>query len=163
MKCLIVFMSRHGTTRMIVERIAAEIGKNDTTMIDLEVNKIPELDSFDTILIGGSIHFGKVQNEIRKFCILNEKELLKKRIGLFVCSIEEHETKGEFYSAFPARLRNHAIATGMFGGELLLNKMNFIEKFFSKVIYGIKKDHHQLNQAAISTFIEKIRSTPLGR
>ena len=156
MKNLIVFMSRHGTTRKIAHQIAEKLGTELTTLVDLKTDEVPDLKDFDTIMIGGSIHIGQIQKDILEFCVNNKETLLQKRVGLFMCGVETHELKEEFDNAFPEWLRNHAIAHGLFGGELLLEEMHFFEKAMVKGIYGIKKSMHEVDHNAIESFENKM-------
>ena len=149
-------MSRHGTTEKIVQQLCDRLDKSITDVVNLERDPLPDLALYDLILIGGSIHTGRIQKQVRKFCILNEPQLLKKKIGLFICSIETHETDEEFFSAFPARLRKHAIACGKFGGELLVNKMGFVERLYTRIVYGVSENLQQIDKAAIENFIDKL-------
>ncbi len=149
-------MSRHGTTRKIAHQIAQRLGEEKTTVIDLKTDDGPDLDNFDTIMIGGSIHVGQIQKQISEFCIANQNILLQKRVGLFICGMETHEIREEFNNAFPEWLRNHAVAHGLFGGELLLEEMHFFEKAMVKGIYGIKKSVHEVDQNAIESFESKM-------
>ncbi len=156
MKYLIIYMSHHGTTRKIVQQLAENLGEACTTVINLEKENVPDLSPYDTILIGGSIHLGEIQKKIKKFCKEHEPVLLQKRVGLFLSSIETEEISDEFTNAFPENLRNHALAHGFFGGELLLDKMNIFEKYFVKAVYGIRGNLSSLDQKAIDSFEQKI-------
>ena len=156
MKYLIVYMSHHGTTRKVAFQLADDLGIDETTVVDLNSQHVPDLTPFDTIIIGGSIHAGQIQRRISDFCISNRSDLLSKRVGLFICAMESYEMKAEFDTAFPEWLRNHATAHGLFGGELLLDKMNFLEKIIVKSIYGVKTNLHELDQKAIDTFEKAI-------
>src|SRR5688572_3334875 len=151
MNSLIVYMSHHGTTRKVALQLAEHLGKDKTTLIDLNSEVVPDLNLFDTILIGGSIHAGQIQKKISEFCTSHQDILKRKRVGLFMCAMEKHEIKAEFDKAFPEWLRKLAVAHGFFGGELLLEKMNFIERTFVKTIYGIKKSVYDLNHEAIES------------
>ncbi len=53
---------------------------------------------------------------------------MQKRVGLSMCGMETHEMKKEFDHAIPKWLRDHAIAHGLFGGELLLEEIHFFLK-----------------------------------
>ena len=149
-------MSHHGTTRKIALQLADDLGIAKTTVVDFKSQHVPDLTTFDTIIIGGSIHAGQIQRKISEFCINNRSELLSKRVGLFICAMESYEMKAEFDTAFPEWLRNHAIAHGLFGGELLLDKMNFLEKIIVKSIYGVKTNLHEIDEKAIAIFEKKI-------
>ncbi|MEO5905187.1 MAG: flavodoxin domain-containing protein [Saprospiraceae bacterium] len=158
MKNLIVYMSHHGTTRKVALKLAQNLGESSSTVIDLGAEEVPNIAAYDTILIGGSIHFGRIQKKIQNFCTLNQSDLLHKQIGLFLCAIENYEMKSEFEHSFPEKLRNHATACGIFGGELVFTKMNLIEKIFTKLVYGIKADKSEINTEAINLFLNKIKT-----
>ena len=151
-------MSHHGTTRKIATKLAQNLGVENTTLVDLRTDALPDLSAFETIIIGGSIHIGRIQKRINEFCMAKKDVLLNKRVGLFLCFLEPHELKDEFALAYPEWLRNHAIAHGFFGGELLFDKMNFFEKVYVRIIYGIKKSVYEIDDKAIEAFEEKIRN-----
>lgn len=144
-------------------QIAEDLGKEKTMLVDLKTDPVPDLSSFQTILIGGSIHTGHIQKKISEFCSDHQAILVTKRVGLFICAMETHEVKEEFNNAFPVWLRNHATAHGYFGGELLLDKMNFFEKAMVKGIYGIKESVHEVNQDAIHSFEKAISDESISK
>ena len=157
MKYLILYMSHHGTTRKIVTQMAMHLGTENTTLVDLESENVPDLAGFDTVLIGGSIHVGTIQKKIREFCSLYEHLLLKKRVGLFICALEERNAAEHLQNSFPQKLLDHAVAKGFFGGELVWDKMNFFEKIFVRTIYGVNKNLSELDEEAILNFEKKIQ------
>ena len=64
----------------------------------------------------------------------------------------------EFEDSFPLALRAHAVAKGMFGGEFLLEKMNFLERTAVRRVKGIDTSVSRLDQNAINKFIEEIQT-----
>ena len=52
-----------------------------------------------------------------------------------------------------------SVANGIFGGEFLVSKMNFIERQIVKKVNGITVDTSNLDTTAIMTFVMKINST----
>ena len=85
---------------------------------------MPSFDKFHTVIIGGSVHDGTIQQELMTFCVKNKNELLKKRLGLFMCFMNNDLRELEFEDSFPIDLRRHAVAKGLVGGEFLFEKMN---------------------------------------
>jgi menaquinone-dependent protoporphyrinogen oxidase len=156
MSCLIVYMSRHGTTRKVAHELKEKLGSQKTMLVDLEKEEVPNLAQFDTVIIGGSIHAGKIQAGVRKFCERNLDALLKKRVGLFLCYMDKVHAQKEFDDAFPEQLREHASAIGMFGGELLFDHMNFLEKLVVKAMTGEKKSVSNLDEESIDRFGRKL-------
>ena len=156
MKVLILYMSKNGSTEKTVERLSSLLGYNTSTTINLQNQEVPSLEQFDTVIIGGSIYFGKIQKKIKQFCSDRLDELFTKKVGLFLCYLDEKNRHEEFLDAFPGELIDHAKATGLFGGEISFNKMNFFEKIISKKALGISKSVSRINSQAINHFAIQI-------
>jgi len=151
-KTLVIYATRNGTTAraagLLAEKLAgevvlAEIGKGDA----------PDLGSFDTVLVGGSIRAGKVHKDVSKLCEQHRPTLLTKRLGLFLCHMYEGETaRKQFDDAYPAELREHATAAGLFRGAFDFDKMGFFEKVIVRKVAGVTESMDELDLEAIETF-----------
>ena len=96
---------------------------------------------------------GIIQGKIRKFCDKNQKELLTKRLGLYLCHMQEGKTAiRQFNDAFSENMRNHAVAKGLFGGEFNIDKMNKYEKTLMKKTSGLDKTITRIDREAIEGF-----------
>ena len=157
MSTLIVYMTHHGTTRKVVERLAEGFGTDRTTVVNLEKNHFPDLTDFQTIIIGGSIHMGQIQTGVKRFCEANKDQLLTKQLGLFLCFMNLDLGQEEFNNAYPKELRDYAKAHGLFGGELLFDKMNFIEKFIVKMVSMESGYRSELDYSAMDKFIQEFK------
>lgn len=157
MKYLVIYMSKHGTTRKVAHQLVDKLGTDQTALVDIEHDDMPNLEEFSTIIIGGSIHIGHIQRKIRKFCEKHEQELLAKNLGLFLCFMSEDTGPQEFETVYPENLRNHAKAHGLMGGEMLVEEMNFIDKFIVKKVAGVTETVSKLDQEAIDKFAEAMR------
>ncbi len=156
MATIIVYKSQHGCTEMCANELAKNL-KDDTTPVNLKKMPDADINEYETILIGGSIHVGRIQKAVKLFCEKNLDTLLTKRIGLFICCMEEGEkAREEFDNAFPGQLREHAKATGIFGGAFNFDRMNFIEKIIIKKVANIEKSVSKVNEDAIEEFIGKM-------
>lgn len=153
---LIVYMSHHGTTRKVAKQIQEKFGIENAAIVDLEKENIQNLDDYKTIVIGGSIYMGSLQKKIKQFLEENKGILLKKKLGLFICFMNRKNCLSLFEKAFPADLRNKAIAKGLFGGELIFKELNFFEKFIVRYVSGVKEDVSDLDQHAINEFSETV-------
>lgn len=154
MNFLIIYMSHHGTTEKVARQLKEKLGEKKTTVINLAKEVVPDLVQFDTIIIGGSIHMGQIQKQVRKFCNENKDILLKKRLGLFLCFMNKEQGRDEFETAFPKELREHSSANGLFGGDLLFDKMNFAEKFITRTVSGVKESVSAIDEDAVRIFEE---------
>jgi menaquinone-dependent protoporphyrinogen oxidase len=160
MKTLIIYCSSHGTTEKAVQ-LVSEWMEGEVLAVDLKRDKITfDVRDYDFVIIGGSIHAGSIQGKIKHFIAKHYEELLTKKMGLFLCCWHDGETALEqFDAAFPEELRKMSIANGIFGGEFLVSKMNFIERQIVKKVSGVTEDTSNLDTTAIMTFVMKINAT----
>jgi len=157
MKTAIIYATKHGCTDKCAHTLANELN-NNAALINLDVSTNVNLDEFNTVIIGGSIHAGSMNRKIKKFIDKNMDMLQSKKTGLFICCMEEEEEKAQeqFKNAFPESLRNKAIAHGYFGGEFNFDKMNFFEKAIIKKIAKTDQNVSKINENNIKDFALKI-------
>ncbi len=145
-------MSLHGCAEKAAVMLS-KISWKEVDLVNLREHPPPDLGKYDTVIIGGSIHMETIQDKIKKFCNENEQELLGKRLGLYLCHIYEGESALiQFRNAYTKKLRDHAVAKGLFGGELNIEKMSPYEKSLMKKAGGVDKNISRINQQAIEGF-----------
>lgn len=160
MKTLIVYCSSHGTTEKAVQLISEWI-EGEVLAVDLKRDKVLfNVGDYDIVLVGGSIHAGSIQGKVKHFIGKHHEQLLSKRLGLFLCCWHDGETALEqFNDAFPEELRQHSMANGIFGGEFLVSKMNFLERQIVKKVSGVPSDASNFDTTAVMSFVIKINTT----
>ncbi len=156
MKTLIAYCSHHGCT----EKTAIEL-KNyldpDVELCNLKKDVIPDLMEFDRIVVGGSIHAGRIQKKVKDFCHSNLDLLLGKEVGLFICCMEEGEgARRELDQSFPEELLLMAKASAYFGGEFNFQKMNFFEKMVVRKVAHVEETTSRIDHSSIQKFSEKM-------
>lgn len=152
MSALIVYMSLHGCADKAARRLA-DISWQQVDLVNLRNQSPPPIDSYKTVIIGGSVHMGQVQGKIRRFCNDNEDELLTKRVGLYLCHLYEgEEAVKQFNDAYSEKLRKHAISKGLFGGEFNMEKMSIFEKAIVKKTTGLEGSISRIDDKAIEAF-----------
>ena len=157
MKILIIYASSHGCAAQAAARLQNELA-GEVKVQNLKDKTPVFVNAFDRIIIGGSIHAGAIQGNVKKFCRNNLHTLMEKEIGLFICCMDKEKAQQQFDSAFPEALRNHARASGLFGGAFDFERMNFLQKTIIKKISGIQESVQDLNEAAIQEFIKIFNS-----
>lgn len=156
MSTLIVYATKHGTTEKAVERLE-EMLSDAIDKVNIGKERINNIEEYDCIVIGGSIHMGNIQKKIRKFIKANEQLLITKKIGLFLCCMRtDQEAEDQFNAAYPEILRNQAIATELFGGEFIISKMSKLDKMIIEKVSGETEDSSSLNVKVIERFAKKI-------
>jgi menaquinone-dependent protoporphyrinogen oxidase len=156
MKTLIVFASSHGTTEKVARIIEKKIGEANSHVINLKKSSRTDLDGYDRIIIGGSIHAGSMQGTIKSFCNKNLDILLEKEVALFMCGLNKPELENEFTNAYPPALRSHAITSKIIGGEYIFERMNIIEKYLIKKIAKVTESESHLNYEKIDELITEL-------
>jgi len=160
MKTAIVYASSHGTTEKVVGIIAEKLSGDEITIFDLKKQKNISIESYDKIIIGGSIHAGKMQKRVQEFVGKHNETLKAKTLGLFVCGMEPNPEKQivELESSYPAEIRQKANISAFVGGEFLFEKMNFVQKMIIKKIAHTDKSVSALQQQTIENFISLMQS-----
>ncbi|GAA0181489.1 flavodoxin domain-containing protein [Clostridium sediminicola] len=164
MKTLIVFSTKYGTTEKCA-KILKEKLNGDIDLCNLKKTDEVEIFNYDKVIIGGSIYVGQIQKEVKKFCSENLNKLKKKRVGLFICCMNEKSGQEQLNNSFPKELLISAVAKETFGGEFRFSKMNFFEKFIIKTIskkdenmppIDTKKDISKIVEENINKFVQYI-------
>ena len=156
MPALIIFASKHGCTETCAQKIKDQL-PGTTELINVKAFSSQNLDAYDTIIIGGSVHAGQIQKNIKKFCQNSMAILMQKKIGLFICCMEEGDkAQEEFTMAYPEDLRQHAAATGILGGSFDFKKMNAVERYLVKKIAKVDHSVSKISEEAISRFASEM-------
>lgn len=163
MKTLIVYESTHGSTEKCALRLK-ELLNGETTLVSLRENPIPDINNYHNIIIGGSIHSGEIQTGIRRFCEEYSAKLKVKKIGLYLCCMEEGRAAEEqFEHAYPDELKELALASGLFGGEFHFNKMNRTQKLIAEKVSGIRQSVSKIKQGQIIAFANTFNQAASGK
>ncbi|MFC1607468.1 flavodoxin domain-containing protein [Candidatus Latescibacterota bacterium] len=156
MKNLIIYETHHGCTEKCAVKLRDQL-QGETGLLTVKQASCSALDDYDTVIIGGSIHAGRIQKKIRVFCHDHLASLLEKKLGLFICCMEEGKTaQRQFDNAYPEVLRQHATASGLFGGELDIQRMNFIERFIVKKVAKVDRSISKINDESIEMFARSL-------
>lgn len=157
MNTAIIYTTKHGTTEKIAAKIKSGLENDNTKLFNLKKNKKIDLQKFETVIIGGSIHAGSIQRKLKNFIKNNLSILIKQRIALFLVCMEQGEKcKIQFNNAFPAELRKISIADGFLGGEYIFDKMNFMERAIIKKMTGETSSVSKIDESSIEKFVKKI-------
>jgi len=155
MKTGIIYISKHGTTEKVAKVIAEQL---NCLAINLHTNKNINVEDFDRIIIGSSIHMGSVNKKIKNFCEINEKKLMTKSLGLFLCCAEKGKKANEqLEKAFSKELLVHAKSIGLMGFEYNFDKMNFFERTIIKKVTGEKESISQIDSESITKFVKTVK------
>ena len=132
MKTAIIYATKNGATRKVAKALV--------DMIEGEVKTIPVakaesacLLKYDFVIIVGSIHYCRIQGDIKSFVNKNAKTLKGINYGLYIMCMFEDQCEEYMKKSFGEEIVRCAFITSCFGGELDPNEGNFITK---KLIKG---------------------------
>lgn len=151
MKTVIVFVSNHGATQQVSNELAERFQRESVSLVNLRENKNFSPVGFDRVVIGGSVHAGRIQRRVKDFCVKYSSDLLKVKLGLFVCCMHTGETAlQQFEQNFPEQLRNHATSKKIVGGAFNFEKMNWFEKMIVRKVAGVSQSTSNLDSVKIA-------------
>lgn len=158
MKTLIVYATKHGCTEKCATQLSGQL-TGEVALCNLKTGPIPDLVQYDQVIIGGSIHIGKIQKDVSDFCARNLAELKIKKVGLFICCMYDGEVaETELNSSFPQELLTTAVAKEYFGGEFIFKKMNFLDRLIVKKVAKIDQDESKIITANINKFVQSMNN-----
>ena len=154
MKNCILFTTKHGSAEKAALSLKEKLN-TETDIINLKNVENPDISNYDTVILGASIYIGKIQKQMRKFIGDNLNELLNKNIALFIMAGQKEKAQETLYNAYPSKLSDHAFAKEYFGYEMILEKMNFLEKTATKA-QGITESKSEIMHDAIEKMANHI-------
>jgi menaquinone-dependent protoporphyrinogen oxidase len=156
MRTAIIYSTSHGTTQKVAEEIKSLLGDEKAQLFNLKKDKNFDITEYEQVILGGSIHAGRIQRRIKDFSEKHTQELLERKLGLFLCCMFEEKAEEQFNNAYPEILRNHAGSNKVLGGELLFEKMNFFEKAMVKKIAGVHESVSKIDKKKIIEFVNEL-------
>lgn len=156
MSIIIVFQSKHGCAEKAAWKLQDAI-KEDIFIHDLSKSKKVNLHKADAVILGASIHAGRIQKRMRALMDSKKDQLLSKPLGLYMCCMETGDKAEEqFNNNYPEELRDHATAKGLFGGEFDFEKMNFLEKSIVKKVADVDSSVSKYDEQAVEEFAARM-------
>lgn len=155
MKTLIIYGTKHGSAEKCSKLLKDKL-QGEVTIVNIKKDNVPDIISFDNIIIGGSIYMGQIQKEIKGFCLKNLNVLKDKKVGLFICGLNDKDVSTQLNNSFPEVLLTNGAAKEYFGGEIIFKNMNFFERFIMKKMAKTDKDVSKLLEENIDKFAQLI-------
>ncbi|WP_025026829.1 flavodoxin domain-containing protein [Caldalkalibacillus mannanilyticus] len=153
MKTIIIYTTKYGCTEKVALLLKEHL-KGEVQLLNLLKEKAPSLKSFDRVIIGGSIYFGKIQKELTEYMNESVPELLEKPLGLFICAgaPEEETRKQELKQSFPEILLKHSSCQAILGSEVDYDKLRLFDKLIFRVVSKSKESFSHIPENEIQDF-----------
>ena len=156
MKTIVFYATKYGAAGEIAQRIVNKI--NGAVIHDLKQGSVPDLATFDCIIIGASVYAGMIRKEAKAFVSQNTSALLEKKLGLFLSGMGESGEKEYFEKNFPPDILQAAKALSFLGGIFNPQKANFIERLIMKVVTKQSGFVSNISDSKIERFVETMKS-----
>ena len=127
MKTAIIYASKTGTTKKVAKGLAEKI-KGEVKLLPIANVKPGCLLRYDFVIIAGSIHYGRIQSEIKSFVNKNRATFRGILYGLYIMCMFEEEADEYMRKSFGEDIVENAMITACFGGEVNPNEGNFLTK-----------------------------------
>ena len=156
MKTLVVYASRQGCSERSARLICRALGEG-CEVVDLERGDDILPDAYDTVVVGGPIYYGRMAPRVKAFCEAHREMLLQRRLGLYICCMHSGEVaQQELRAAFAPELLAHATARGIFGGELHLERVSFIERFMVRAVVRSEYSINTFSEERVARFVRQL-------
>ncbi|MEK4058637.1 MULTISPECIES: flavodoxin domain-containing protein [Paenibacillus] len=134
-RTLIMYASKYGCTEKAAMLLKSRLGEAE--VMNLKYAEVPALASYDTVILGSSIYFGKIRKEMALFTSKYQQELLNKRLGLFVCAgMTGEKAEEELKQAYSEVLYNKALAKEILGDEIDPEKISTLDRWILRMVKG---------------------------
>ena len=150
-KTLILYATKHGATKEIAKRIAAQM---EGAVLHNLAQPVPRLEDFDCVVIGSSVYAGSIRKEAKAFLAKNASEVTGKTLGLFLSCFSPNENF--FTKNFPAQLLQTAKAKAFLGGAFNPEIASGIERFITKTVTKQKGHIDRIDEGKIKEFALKL-------
>jgi len=145
-KALIVYGTRYGAAASTSEEIAETLKREGliVRVVNAKEEKVKDITEYDVVIVGSGIQINKWAGEPEEFLKKFQKELVKKKVALFVCCGSASQTSAEreakpdaaetakrkYLEEKAAQYKLHPVALGLFGGIYNYNKTPWWAKRF---------------------------------
>ncbi len=161
MKSLIVYGSRYGATKGTSEEIARILREEnfDVKVVNAQEEKIKNISEYDSVVVGSGVACGRWVNEAEDFLKNFRKDFEKKKLALFVSSVEpisKKEGKTEEVAKMHRldledRVSKYGlkpVSMGFFGGIVDFNRMGFLTRKGMEAAFKAPLQKHGFKETA---------------
>jgi menaquinone-dependent protoporphyrinogen IX oxidase len=164
-KVLVVYGTRSGATKTTSEEIAKVLQEAnfEVNVVNAKEEKIKDITEYGLVVVGSGMAMGNWTSEVEDFVKKFHKDLENKKLALFISSLKPVEEK-EGKTALVARIQKIGLddkilkyqlkptMTGVFGGTVDYNKMNFILKKSMEIGYKAALQKHAFKEVASGVY-----------
>ena len=177
---LICYGTGEGQTARVADRLAATLRDrgHETTLVDLGAGPPDRpVGSFDAVLVGASLHYGRHQSSVRAFVRDELAALAALPTGFFQLSLTSASDDPDARAAAAATVESFVEATGwqpdrvcLLGGALRYSQYGFLTRLLMRQIArkeggatDTSRDHEYTDWTEVSAFARDFAAFVEGR
>ena len=158
-KILIGYGTTEGQTARITEYIADVMRSqgHEAHVLDLKESKDLALESYDAVIVGGSIHMGRHEEHVADFVRKNRVSLERLLSAFFSVSLAAHgdmENARAYVKNFEQETGWRPMQVGYFGGALLYRQYGLLKRLMMKKIVRDKPGNLSLDTSRNHEYTE---------
>ena len=172
MKTVILYATKRGTTHDVALRIAdalVDMGADTAPeILDLKVieglpEQLPDLATYDCIILGSAVYAGQVRKEMKSFLLPlslpeNRAKLEGKNFGIYLCGLDVAKEDEAFSANFPDELLSIAKVKAFLGGTFDPKNANFVERTIIKAVAKTSESVDTVSEKKITQFAQALKS-----
>ncbi|WP_047049474.1 menaquinone-dependent protoporphyrinogen IX dehydrogenase [Vibrio mexicanus] len=170
MKALLLYSSREGQTKKILEFIDKELSDYQCDLVDLHQITAVDWDSYDKVLIGASIRYGHLNKLLYKFISANLSQLQSNKVAFFCVNLTARkEDQGKdtpegsaYIKTFLKKSPWQPPLIGVFAGALYYPRYKWFDRVMIRFIMSMTggetdttKEVEYTNWEKVSLFAKK--------
>lgn len=157
MKALIVYSSKYGAAEWAAKEIASILERDHGAVTEsYNIRKVtaPKPDSFDCIILGGSVYAGQMNKKLELWAETNQESLTQKALGLYVTALTRGDKAMSYLEAgFPPAILARACAKTETGGLADMQTMKWLDRLIMKKVAGVTETKDTRALENIQSFV----------
>lgn len=143
---LVTYASKHGSTAEVARRIALALVEAGLKADVMPVGDVAAVGSYDAVVLGSSVYFGKWAGEAVSFADQNQAHLANRAVWLFSVGPLGDQPRND--PADIARLvtSTKAVNHHLFAGALNVRDLSFVERVIVKGVKAPMGDFRDWNE-----------------
>lgn len=173
MKALLLYSSREGQTKKIIERIATQLAPIECEIADLHITGEVDWAAYDKVLIGASIRYGRFNKELYQFIERNLTPLQRADAAFFCVNLTARkEDQGKdtpqgsvYVQTFLKKSPWQPDVIGVFAGALYYPRYRWFDKMMIRLIMTMtggetdtSKEVEYTNWEKVTLFAKKFKN-----
>ena len=162
---MIVYGSRYGATKETSEEIAKVLREEnfEMTVVNAQEEKVKDISEYGLVVVGSGVACGRWVNEAEDFLKKFRKDFEKKKLALFVSSVEPISAKEgkteEVAKMHKIDLEDRVskyglkpVSMGFFGGIIDFNRMGFLTRKGMEAAFKAPLQKHGFKETSPGTY-----------